>query len=145
MCYVSHVMCHMSDVTCHNYLILFIFFLFFGQSGEAYRWRVCYQQGLPRLVYNIKGISFYVLFWTIPILKSAQNTPKESISTVQNNYFKVPKIPNFLYFFVLHFLTFVVLSYHFPINFKNLFKNKILSNIFGVNLFYSDFGNFLKP
>ena len=23
-----------------------------GQSGEASRWRVCYQRGLPRLVFN---------------------------------------------------------------------------------------------
>ena len=23
-----------------------------GQSGEASRWRVCYQRGLPRLVYD---------------------------------------------------------------------------------------------
>ena len=37
---VSHVMCHMSHVI----------FFFFRQSGEAYRWRVCYQRGLPRLV-----------------------------------------------------------------------------------------------
>ena len=44
---MSRVMCHISRVTCHMY---FIFILFFGQSGEAYRWRVCYQRGLPRLV-----------------------------------------------------------------------------------------------
>ena len=46
MCRMSRVMCHMSHVTCH----LFIY-LFFGQTGEAYRWRVCYQRGLPRLVF----------------------------------------------------------------------------------------------
>ena len=51
MCHVSHVMCHMSRVTCHNVHVIFFFFLLFsGQSGEAYRWRVCYQRGLPRLV-----------------------------------------------------------------------------------------------
>jgi hypothetical protein len=39
MCHMSHVTCHMSHV------------VFFGQSGEAYRWRVCYQRGgPPRLV-----------------------------------------------------------------------------------------------
>ena len=32
---MSHVTCHMS------------------QSSEAYRWRVCYQRGLPRLVYTL--------------------------------------------------------------------------------------------
>jgi hypothetical protein len=36
-------MCHVSHVTCHIYF-------FFGQSGEAYRLRVYYQRGLPRLV-----------------------------------------------------------------------------------------------
>ena len=40
MCHVSRVTCHVSHVTCH------IFFFFFGQSGEAYRSRVCYQRGL---------------------------------------------------------------------------------------------------
>ena len=39
MCHMSHVMCHMSHVT----FFLFIYFFFFGQSGEAYRRRVCYQ------------------------------------------------------------------------------------------------------
>ena len=42
-CQVSGVMCHMSHDT--------FFSFFFGQSGKAYRWRVCYQQGLPRLVF----------------------------------------------------------------------------------------------
>ena len=44
---MSHVMCHVSHVT---YINIFIYFIFFGQRGEAYRWRVCYQRGLPRLV-----------------------------------------------------------------------------------------------
>ena len=44
-------MCHMSRVTCH--MSQFFFYFFFGQSGEAYRWRVCYQRGLPRLVFMI--------------------------------------------------------------------------------------------
>ena len=44
--------CHMSRVTCHmsHFFISIFSLLFFGQSGEAYRWRVCYQRGLPRLV-----------------------------------------------------------------------------------------------
>ena len=36
-------MCHVSQ--------LYIFF--FRQSGEAYRWRVCYQRGLPCPVFLI--------------------------------------------------------------------------------------------
>ena len=39
---MSHVICHMS-------------YFFFGPSGEAYLWRVCYQQGLPRLVFFRSG------------------------------------------------------------------------------------------
>ena len=35
------------------FFILFFLFFFFGQSGEVYRWRVCYQRGLPRLVFII--------------------------------------------------------------------------------------------
>ena len=42
MCHVSR---HVSRVTCHHFFIFF-----FGQSGEVYWWRVCYQRGLPRLV-----------------------------------------------------------------------------------------------
>ena len=42
MCHMSHVMCHMSHVMCHmSHIYLSIFF---GQSGEAYRWRVCYRR-----------------------------------------------------------------------------------------------------
>ena len=48
-CHVSRVICHMSRVTCHVSHVVF-FLVFFGQSGEAYWWRVCYQRGLPRLV-----------------------------------------------------------------------------------------------
>ena len=48
-CHVSRVTCHMSHVTCH-FFSPFFYFLFFGKSGEAYRWRVCYQRGLPLLV-----------------------------------------------------------------------------------------------
>ena len=55
-CHVSCVTCHMSHVTCHVSLVTchmshFFSSLFSGQSGEAYRWRVFYQRGLPRLVF----------------------------------------------------------------------------------------------
>ena len=46
-CRMSHVTCHVSCVMCH----VSHFFLGGGQSCEAYRWRVCYQRGLSRLVY----------------------------------------------------------------------------------------------
>ena len=55
-CHVSHVTCHMSRVTCHMSHVTCHFSFLFGQSGEAYRWRVCYQRGLPRLVLTTKGI-----------------------------------------------------------------------------------------
>ena len=53
MCHVSHVTCHMSNV------IIIIFF--FGQSGEAYWWSVCYQRGLPRLVLVFSNLNLYHL------------------------------------------------------------------------------------
>ena len=46
--HVSCVMCHVSHVTCHMSLF---FLLFFGKSGDAYWWRVCYKRGLPHLVF----------------------------------------------------------------------------------------------
>ena len=53
-CHMSRVMCHVSRVTCHvSHVFIFLFLIFLGQSGEAYPWRVCYQRGLPRLVYFI--------------------------------------------------------------------------------------------
>ena len=55
-CHVSHVACHIvtchvSCVMCHmSHVILFIFLI-----CEACQWRVCYQQGLPRIVSIQKG------------------------------------------------------------------------------------------
>ena len=50
----------MSRVTCHMSQFKFFYLIFFfGQSGEAQRWRVCYQRGLPRLVFQLisnKGV-----------------------------------------------------------------------------------------
>ena len=46
-CHMSHVMCHMSQF----FLEFFFLIVLFLQSGEAYQWRVCYQRGLPRLVF----------------------------------------------------------------------------------------------
>ena len=47
------VTCHVSGVMCHMSPIFFFFFcyLLFGQSDGASQWRVCYQPGLPHLVF----------------------------------------------------------------------------------------------
>ena len=68
MCHMSYVTCHMSHVMCH----MSIFF------GEAYRLRVCYQRGLPRLVYMIlQGIalcnSFLQQQLSVPLLQEKIN------------------------------------------------------------------------
>ena len=68
----QHVTCHLSPVTlhvscgaCHLSLVMwrmFLFiYLFFGQSVEAYCWRVCYQQGLPSLVFYSFGKNLNML------------------------------------------------------------------------------------
>ena len=58
-CHMSNVSCHMSRVICRLSLVKKIsssfFQFFFRQSGEAYRWRVCYHWGLPRQVFFKKG------------------------------------------------------------------------------------------
>ena len=38
-----------------------------GQSGGPSRWRVCYQQGLLRLVFNAKGVNLQVVLKTSSI------------------------------------------------------------------------------
>ena len=45
-CHVLHVKYHVSHVMCHmsNFI--------FGESIKASGWKVCYQQGQPRLVLN---------------------------------------------------------------------------------------------
>ena len=48
---MSHVMCHMSRVTCHMSRVTCHLFFSFLTTVEAYRWRVCYQRGLPNLVF----------------------------------------------------------------------------------------------
>ena len=56
--HVSHVRCHMSrvrrqvsPVRCHMSRVTIFSSFFSCQSGGTSRWRVCYQRGLPRLVY----------------------------------------------------------------------------------------------
>ena len=52
-----------------------------GQSGEASRWRVCYQRGVPRLVTVQR---YFGQFWALinswpvrneRVVKSAENNP----------------------------------------------------------------------
>ena len=61
---VSHVTCHMSHVTCHvSHVTLQMSRVkcHMSQSGEAYRWRVCYQRGLPRLVFIASSIGSQII------------------------------------------------------------------------------------
>ena len=59
-CHVSCVTCHVSNVTYHlphvnRHLSPVTFHFFWGKkmkNGGASWWRVCYQRGLPRLVYQ---------------------------------------------------------------------------------------------
>ena len=65
------VMCYVSRVTC-----IFIFY-FFLQIGGASRWSVCYQRGLPRLVF----------------FKIQPNLEKESLSKSQSPFKVVKTLP----------------------------------------------------
>ena len=77
-CHVSHVTCHLSSVTCHmsnKNLQIFNFFVSFFfclkkklLSGGARRWRVCYQRGLPRLVFlKITHYFVYIILFSVAI------------------------------------------------------------------------------
>ena len=62
-CHMSHVMCQVSGVRCQvSHVIFFILLFFFLQSGEASRWRVCYQRGLPRLVFIVSLDGIVIVF-----------------------------------------------------------------------------------
>ena len=49
-CYVSHVTCHVSHLACHVSPVT----CFNSQTVRASQNRICYQQGLPRLVSSLK-------------------------------------------------------------------------------------------
>ena len=60
-CHMSYITCHVSHVTCHISHVIFFLLLFRTKcSGEAYWRRVCYQRGLPRLVFDI--------FWRLEVV-----------------------------------------------------------------------------
>ena len=83
-CHVSHVTCHVSPVTCHMstkknwtfFLFIYLYFFFLckkkiGKSGGASRWRVCYQRGLPRLVFlqiPVDGFGEKFVYFNTPFL-----------------------------------------------------------------------------
>ena len=50
--------CHVSCVTCHISHVECIFFSL--QSCEFSQWRVCYQRGIPRLVFNRPHVAWVV-------------------------------------------------------------------------------------
>ena len=54
--HVSHVLCHVSLVSCHMWPVTcHMRQFFFWQNGWASKWVVCYQRGVPRLVYIEKN------------------------------------------------------------------------------------------
>ena len=71
-CHVSHVMCHVSGVKCHFFL-----------SGGASLGRVCYQQGLPCLVFTwtIFEPNLFYCKKCVNYYKSEYATKKRKIST----------------------------------------------------------------
>ena len=94
MCHVSHVTCHVSRVTCHLSHVTFFLNIFYlkkkmkkirrknvlnkiGQSGGASCRRVCYQRGLPRLVFL--G-SHYILRMKIQLLDAVYKSGAPSLS-----------------------------------------------------------------
>ena len=64
--HVSHVMCHVSCVMCHvscvRCQVSHFLLLLFRKSGGASWWRVCNQQGLPRLVLMEFHLIIFVTF-----------------------------------------------------------------------------------
>ena len=56
----SPVTCHRSNFLFYILIYIFFFLLFLrkkiGQSGGASQWRVCYQRGLPRLVFKASAL-----------------------------------------------------------------------------------------
>ena len=92
-CHMSCVTCHMSPVTCHvsRVTCFFFFSFFFGQSGEAYWWRVFYQRGLPRLV------SQYIVVYRVLRILKLERHPNCIIGS---------KVTTTLWLFVIFFFKF---------------------------------------
>ena len=113
-CHLSHFTCHLSHVTCHVSPVTFYFLFFIVLQKKwcgASRWKVCYQRGLPRLVF------FYLFDCSVPYcayleacnwvvagqhLNASQPRssvwPKPNVSIFSGNLFY------FLFFFKLSYL-----------------------------------------
>ena len=67
-CQVTHVMCPVLHLKRHvslNIFLIYTFYIYFyGQSGRASKWKVCYLQRPTRLVYSIRHPA---LLNTIPL------------------------------------------------------------------------------
>ena len=69
-CHISLITCHVSHLSCHMSHIFSSFFLL--EIGGVSWWRVCYQWGLPRLIFrlflikNMHGIISSVFLATPP-------------------------------------------------------------------------------
>ena len=89
-CQVSGVRCHVSRVRCHMSGVTFQFFFgVFLQSGENSRWRVCYQRGLPRLVFNIE--KFELKYGELIVLTRQIITRLKSLSNSSSALFRGPE------------------------------------------------------
>ena len=79
MCHVSYVMSYVSRVTCHMSGLMSRFFL---QIIGASRLRVCYQLGLPYLVFNRPGVGEAVLqtTWSLICWSFASQSSEHCLS-----------------------------------------------------------------
>ena len=72
---------HVSHVTCHVSCVTYNFFSH-EQSGKAYRWRVFYQWGLPRLVYLDPGL--IILPLVLKTIYYDLETDSDSVHIIMN-------------------------------------------------------------
>ena len=59
-CHITGARCQVSGVTCHMYCVYYIYIVFFLQCCVASQWRVCYQWGLPRLVFCLTRLTIHI-------------------------------------------------------------------------------------
>ena len=86
---MSCVTYHRSQITCHVSQFLSFLFFFLLPSGEANRWRVCYQRGLLCLVSACNEQIWVTLLWYLgmPVRKyGSKVTPVGSCSCTENSW-----------------------------------------------------------